>query len=106
MKGDGNLVSWMNGPKMRAKIVSLLVAAVSALALGACGESEIRVEIRDQEARAKYIQVLEKNGIDYRMDNEGILHVTADPGRLESEMKEYDEWRKERDTAKGIKYME
>lgn len=75
---------------MTARVISFLILT----SLVGCSGDTVYVEIDNPEYRKVYIDVLEKKGYEYRIDEQGGIVVSINSiEKLRSDMKEYYDFR-------------
>jgi hypothetical protein len=91
---------------MNVTVSRLCVTALLLSALCGCSESTILVEISETEFRNKYIEVLDKQELEYTVDDRNIIHVKAKSyDALQARMKEYRDWSDARHKEAGVKVL-
>ena len=88
---------------MLATVLRNSVFAILLLILYGCSESNIHVEITNPADRAKYIELLNKNGLEYVIDKKGVISVKAGSyEELQQKMKGYEEWKNAQLKKEGV----
>lgn len=84
----------------------LCVAVLFLSTLSGCFESTVLVEISEPEFRKKYVEVLDKQGLEYTMDDRSVIHVKVKSyDELQVRMKEYRDWSDARHKEAGVKVL-
>lgn len=78
---------------MNAHGSNIARAAILALLASSCSDSTVRVEITVPTFRAKYIEILNKNDLDYSIGEDAVFTVRVNSiGELDARMSEYMDW--------------
>lgn len=91
---------------MNATVSRFCITVLLLSALWGCSESTILVEISGPEFRKKYIEVLDKQALEYTVDDRNVIHVKVKSyDELQVRMKEYRDWSDARHKEAGVKVL-